>query len=437
MRIATFIVLLSFADQAHAKDKLIEKLTNKLWHSSIDLVDLDKSTLGKPGKVAVSPPSLAAPRLQRPSCLGFHILRNLPLPVLGAPGYLTGMDQRFILPPIQATSEEVSDAVNISSLMTGKRIPLSREFFKKKDKMERRPSKLANGKTLPASLRGSESTSSTARQRSTSSQRVSAPKSSTTKTSAAAASIAEAAAPPVAAPVVTEETTKPPTVVVDKAPGVETERIESKPLVEKVKAAAMDLLGPKRAAETTRAPPAGVELKSGCGMDYTPLKELLEMEKFEAADDETRALLIKLAGEGAVDRGWVYFLEVKSIPVEDMKTIDQLWKAYSNDKFGYSVQRRIWEREDRQWDRLLDKIGWMRPSSSGQELIFRRWPDQFTYNSSAVTGHLPLTNHLRGSQLHLNIFQHPAFMKPGSDEEYNARQLEPSLKYWSQSESKD
>ena len=46
------------------------------------------------------------------------------------------------------------------------------------------------------------------------------------------------------------------------------------------------------------------------GVDYTHLRDLLAEGKFQDADDETRALLIKLAGPGAVDRKWVYFTEV-------------------------------------------------------------------------------------------------------------------------------
>ena len=45
-------------------------------------------------------------------------------------------------------------------------------------------------------------------------------------------------------------------------------------------------------------------------MDYTRLRDLLAEGKFQDADDETRALLIKLAGPGAVERKWVYFTEV-------------------------------------------------------------------------------------------------------------------------------
>ncbi len=47
-------------------------------------------------------------------------------------------------------------------------------------------------------------------------------------------------------------------------------------------------------------------------MDYTHLKELLGAGDFQKADDETRILLIKLAGTGAVERKWVYFTEVCS-----------------------------------------------------------------------------------------------------------------------------
>lgn len=47
-------------------------------------------------------------------------------------------------------------------------------------------------------------------------------------------------------------------------------------------------------------------------MDYTELREHLKAGDFRKADDETRALLIRLAGEGAVKRGWVYFTEVRA-----------------------------------------------------------------------------------------------------------------------------
>lgn len=46
-------------------------------------------------------------------------------------------------------------------------------------------------------------------------------------------------------------------------------------------------------------------------MDYTALRDHLKAKDFRKADDETRALLIRLAGEQAIKRGWVYFTEVR------------------------------------------------------------------------------------------------------------------------------
>lgn len=48
------------------------------------------------------------------------------------------------------------------------------------------------------------------------------------------------------------------------------------------------------------------------GLDYSQLKGLLADGDFQAADDETRDLLIRLAGPEAVKRKWVYFTEVCS-----------------------------------------------------------------------------------------------------------------------------
>jgi hypothetical protein len=43
------------------------------------------------------------------------------------------------------------------------------------------------------------------------------------------------------------------------------------------------------------------------GLDYSDLRDYLAAGDVRKADDETRALLIKMAGQGAVQRGWVYF----------------------------------------------------------------------------------------------------------------------------------
>lgn len=36
------------------------------------------------------------------------------------------------------------------------------------------------------------------------------------------------------------------------------------------------------------------------------------------------------------------FVEVPMIPAADLQTVDALWRAASNNKFGYSVQKEMW-----------------------------------------------------------------------------------------------
>lgn len=150
-----------------------------------------------------------------------------------------------------------------------------------------------------------------------------------------------------------------------------------------------------------------VPLESEVGMNYEELRNLLKAGDFRKADDETRALLIRLAGEGAVKRGWVYFSEVSAISVKDFRTMDNLWKAASNGKFGYSVQKEIFTQSQRRWPKFFKQIGWVQ----GENNIYLKWPLEFIYTLDAPRGHLPLTNALRGTQLFEAVLGHPAFEK--------------------------
>ncbi|KAK9926293.1 hypothetical protein M0R45_023531 [Rubus argutus] len=70
------------------------------------------------------------------------------------------------------------------------------------------------------------------------------------------------------------------------------------------------------------------------------LQQQFSAQNFREADEETRRLLIVLAGEAAQTRGYVFFSEVQFIPEADLKAIDDLWRQHHN-RFGYSVQKRI------------------------------------------------------------------------------------------------
>lgn len=140
---------------------------------------------------------------------------------------------------------------------------------------------------------------------------------------------------------------------------------------------------------------------------------------YRQADETTRALLIELAGESARLRGYVFFSEVQFISAKDLRAIDELWKEHSSGKFGYSVQRRLWEKSRRDFTRFFIKVGWMKKLDTEiEQYNYRAFPDEFMWEIKDDTpeGHLPLTNALRGTQLLGSILTHPAFEENQEDE---------------------
>eukprot|EP00466_Bigelowiella_natans_P019718 jgi/Bigna1/39963/e_gw1.37.91.1 len=138
-----------------------------------------------------------------------------------------------------------------------------------------------------------------------------------------------------------------------------------------------------------------VNCESELGYDYEPLREMLRRGEFREADDWTRAKLVDIAGQGAQSRGWVYFAEVPRIPYSDMKSLDDLWRAGSGGKFGYSRQREIYARQGQDLMKMYEQMD---------------WNNEFIYDINAKDGHLPLTSTLRGTKLLLNILNHPAIV---------------------------
>lgn len=71
------------------------------------------------------------------------------------------------------------------------------------------------------------------------------------------------------------------------------------------------------------------------------LKKLLELGKLKDADDETKRLLLELAGRER--DGWLRPEDIKSLSPQALSVIDQLWTKYSHGRFGFSVQSKIWQ----------------------------------------------------------------------------------------------
>jgi hypothetical protein len=72
-----------------------------------------------------------------------------------------------------------------------------------------------------------------------------------------------------------------------------------------------------------------------------------------------------------------------------LRTIDQLWVKYSNGRFGFSVQKRIYqslggtrEYDSEVWEKFGDKVGWRKKN---QWLYYK----DLTFSEKAPEAHLP------------------------------------------------
>jgi hypothetical protein len=161
-------------------------------------------------------------------------------------------------------------------------------------------------------------------------------------------------------------------------------------------------------SQTTSSTPSSTSQTSS----FELLQQHLSAKNFREADEETRRLLIVLAGEAAQKRGYVFFSEVQFISEADLKTIDQLWRDHSDNKFGYSVQKKLFNKAKKDFTKFFIKVGWMKKLDTEMEQYnYRSFPTEFIWelNDDTPEGHLPLTNALRGTQLLSYIFNHPAF----------------------------
>ncbi|HIK16881.1 MAG TPA: GUN4 domain-containing protein [Leptolyngbyaceae cyanobacterium M33_DOE_097] len=104
------------------------------------------------------------------------------------------------------------------------------------------------------------------------------------------------------------------------------------------------------------------DLSSEKGIDYTRLRDLLKAGKWKEADQETAERMCEVMGRQK--EGFLRVEDIKAFPCVDLGTIDQLWVKYSNGHFGFSVQKKIWEKcgsptdYGKNWDKFCDTVGW-------------------------------------------------------------------------------
>jgi GUN4-like/Caspase domain len=106
-------------------------------------------------------------------------------------------------------------------------------------------------------------------------------------------------------------------------------------------------------------------LNSEKGIDYTWLRNSLKAQKWVDADRETYRVMITVVGK--IEGDWLTKEELLKFPCVDLKTIDGLWVKYSQGRFGFSVQKRIYmecggrldgKYDGPAWEKFGDRVRW-------------------------------------------------------------------------------
>lgn len=113
---------------------------------------------------------------------------------------------------------------------------------------------------------------------------------------------------------------------------------------------------------------------------YSLLSDLLAAGKWEEADAQTAALLLKLADRES--SGWLKRKDIEKISSSDLQMLDRLWVKHSNGHFGFSTQQRIWYSCNDNYTNFGQRVGWHKDD---------RWLDYdgLIFSLEAPVGHLP------------------------------------------------
>jgi tetratricopeptide (TPR) repeat protein len=145
-------------------------------------------------------------------------------------------------------------------------------------------------------------------------------------------------------------------------------------------------------------------IESSVGIDYSHLKKLLIEKKWKEADKETARLMslvvtnqkksLNIFDQSANAYAGLSKSEIENLPIIDLNTIDNLWLKYSEKKFGFSIQKEIYESLGGTQEfngEIRDKFGKETAWRVYQDDNYSwRLSDNFVYDyEKAPKGHLP------------------------------------------------
>lgn len=159
---------------------------------------------------------------------------------------------------------------------------------------------------------------------------------------------------------------------------------------------------PKSAPSNPSSQPRSTLISLTTGVDYTPLRELLQEKKWKEADRKTNELMLMAAKREK--EGWIDINSAQKFSCEDLRIIDQEWLKASGDKFGLSVQLAIYKRtgnpignyNSEAWKRFGEAVGWRVSGVGWKNYSDLTWSTNAPL--SAPNGHLPTTGATTGGE---------------------------------------
>ena len=124
---------------------------------------------------------------------------------------------------------------------------------------------------------------------------------------------------------------------------------------------------------------------------YGKLKNLLAAQKWKEADLETTRVMIEITGKESLDK--IKPDDIQKFPCNAIMVIDQLWRKYSCNKFGFSIQLKLYQSVGGNMDTIraqrneylhktAEKIGWRKNNQPVDR-------SQFNFCLEAPQGALP------------------------------------------------
>lgn len=83
------------------------------------------------------------------------------------------------------------------------------------------------------------------------------------------------------------------------------------------------------------------ERQSERGVDFRKLEWLLILKNWEEADRETWIILLGISGNDALKKGYLDEQDIENLSIHDLKVINELWKLYSHNRYGFSAQWKV------------------------------------------------------------------------------------------------